>query len=399
MNIKQSFTLAVKSLMGSKMRSFLTMLGIIIGVGAVIIITSLVNGMTSDVLDTFESMGATNISVTIRGRGGNRSVDIDDMQNLVDDNPDLFKAMSPAITVAGASVKNGNTNLDTTSVTGVSDSYPMVSSTEIEYGREITYIDCEERLPNCVIGTYVADELFGSHEQALGKTLKLNGKTFNVVGVFEETADSSESSGDDKIIIPYTLAQKLAYSFSIGSYTFCAASKDVADAAQEKIEEYLYKVFSSTDAYMVTNMSSIIDELNDLVGTMTAMGAGVAGVSLLVGGIGIMNIMLVSVTERTREIGIRKSLGAAPWDIMSQFVVEAITTSCIGGVLGILFGVAGNGVVTWIGKTLDNGLSAKLSIGAVAISFLVSALIGIAFGYFPAKKAASLNPIDALRYD
>lgn len=399
MNIKQSFTLAVKSLMGSKMRSFLTMLGIIIGVGAVIIITSLINGMTSQVLDTFESMGATNISVMIRGRGGNRSVDIDDMQSIVDENPDLFKAMSPAITVAGATVKNGNTSLDTTSVKGVGESYSLVSSTDVEYGREITYVDCDERLANCVIGTYVADELFGGAQSALGNTVKINGKNFTVVGVFEEADDSEESSADDAVVIPYTLAQKLAYSFSIGSYTFCATSKDVADTAQAKIEEYLYKVFSSTDAYSVTNMSSIIETVNDLTSTMSVMGAGVAGVSLLVGGIGIMNIMLVSVTERTREIGIRKSLGAAPWDIMSQFVVEAITTSCIGGVLGILFGIAGNGVVTWIGNTTDNGLTAKLSLTAVVISFLVSALIGVAFGYFPAKKAASLNPIDALRHD
>ena len=393
MNIKQSLTLALKSLMSSKMRSFLTMLGIIIGVASVIIIVSLITGMTYDVLSTFEDMGATNITVTIRGRGGNRSVDIDDMQQLIDDNPDLFKAMSPSINVNGASIKSGSETLDTTSVKGVGEYYDIVSTNEIEYGRSISYADCEYRLTNCIIGSYVANKFFGSGQMALGNEIKINGKTFSVVGVYKESADSAESSADDTIIIPYTIAQKLSYSFSIGSYTFCAQSKEVAAAAQSKIEEYLYKTFSSTNAFSVMNMSSLIETVDELTSTMSLIAACVAGVSLLVGGIGIMNIMLVSVTERTREIGIRKSLGASPWDIMSQFVVEAITTSCIGGIMGILLGVAGNYVMPMFGVT------SKLSIPSVLISFSISALIGVAFGYFPAKKAARLNPIDALRYD
>jgi putative ABC transport system permease protein len=171
-------------------------------------------------------------------------------------------------------------------------------------------------------------------------------------------------------------------------------SKDVADEALEIINKYLLGVFSNSNAYTVSNMSSMIDSINEMTATMSLVLAGVAGVSLLVGGIGIMNIMLVSVTERTREIGIRKSLGATPWDIMSQFVVEAITVSCLGGLIGIALGIVGS---YGVGAIMD--VKVAISLVSIFISFTVSAFIGIAFGYFPAKKAARLNPIDALRYD
>ena len=392
MNIKQAFTLALKSLSSSKMRSFLTMLGIIIGVAAVIIIVSIVNGMTKDVLDQFESMGATTITVSVMGRGGNRSVDVDDMQNLVNDNPEYLKSMSPSITIAGATAKNKSTNVDPASCLGVNEYYADIKALEITSGRGICFIDCDRRLKNCVVGTYIAKELFGTTD-VVGETLKLNGTTFTIIGVLEETADGEESSSDDIVLMPYTTAQHLSNSFTMGSYTFNAVSKDVSDAAQQIIDKYLNSVFSNSDAYNVQNMSSMIDSVNELTATMSLVLAGVAGVSLLVGGIGIMNIMLVSVTERTREIGIRKSLGATPWDIMSQFVVEAITTSCLGGILGILLGIAGSYAATAFDLTV------VLSVPAMIISFTVSAVIGITFGYFPAKKASRLNPIDALKYD
>ncbi len=400
MNIKQSFILALKSLMNSKIRSFLTMLGIIIGVAAVIMIVSMIKGMTDQVLNEFESMGATNISVTVMGRGGqmggSRSVDIDDMQQIVDDNPDVLKAMTPSISINGSTVKSGSTSLTMTSVVGANQEYSTINNKKLEYGRGIQYLDCDKRLPNAVIGTYVANELFGSAEAALGESFKINGKTLNVVGVLEEQSESEEGSSDDTVVIPYTVAQTLSNTFAIGSYTFCAVSKDTADAAQTLIEDYLFGIFNDEYSYSVTNMSSLIDTVNEMTNTMSVVGSCVAGVSLLVGGIGIMNIMLVSVTERTREIGIRKSLGAAPWDIKSQFVVEAITTSCMGGILGILLGIVGSYGI----RALNiEGLEPAISLTSILISFSVSALIGVCFGYFPAKKASRLNPIDALRYD
>lgn len=392
MNIKQAFTLAVKSLISSKMRSFLTMLGIIIGVGAVIIIVSVVNGMTKDVIDRFESMGATTITVSVMGRGGNRTVDVDDMQNLVHDNPEYLEAMSPSVTVAGATAKKDENNIELASCLGVNEYYTDIKSLSITNGRNLCNIDCTERLKNCVIGTYVAKELFGSLN-VVGDTIKVNGTTFNIVGILEETGDSEEGGADDIVLIPYTSAQRLSDSFTMGSYTFNAKSKDVADEAQQFIDSYLQGVFSNTNAYRVSNMSSMIDEVNEMTSSMSLVLACVAGVSLLVGGIGIMNIMLVSVTERTREIGIRKSLGATPWDIMSQFVVEAVTTSCLGGAIGVLLGIVGSYAAKFFNMT------AVLSVPAMLIAFSVSAIIGIAFGYFPAKKAARLNPIEALRYD
>jgi len=392
-NLKQSFVLALKSLASSKMRAILTMLGIIIGVAAVIIIVSMVNGVTGDVVAQFEKMGATTINVNVMGRGGNRSVSVDDMQDLVDDNPQYLKSMTPVITIPGTTVKNGSANVEPTTLAGVNEYYTEIKSKEIMLGRGLQYADSEYRLRNCVIGTYIAKELFGT-TQVLGESIKINGIDFSVVGVFEETADGKEATEDDIIIVPHTMSQKISSGFSMGTYTFNAVSKEVSDKAQALIEAYLLEVFSSENAYRVSNMSEMIESVNDVTSTMSLMLAGIAAVSLLVGGIGIMNIMLVSVTERTREIGIRKSLGATPWDIMSQFVVEAITTSCLGGVIGIIIGVVGS-----YGASALMDLKAAISVGAIIISFTVSALIGIAFGYFPAKKASRLNPIDALRYD
>jgi len=393
MNLKQSFMLAVKSLSSSKLRAVLTMLGIIIGVAAVIVIVSLVNGVTGDLINEFEKMGATTLNVNIMGRGGNRSVSIDDMQNLVDDNPKLLKSMTPVISIPGTTAKNGSANVTPTTLAGVNEYYLDIKGKEMLYGRNIEYADYKYRLRNCVIGTYIAKELFGTKD-ALGETVKINGINFNVVGVLEESGDSKEAGADDIILVPYTMAQKISGGFTMGTYTFNAVSKEVANEAQTLIEKYLLGVFNSENAYRVSNMSQMIDTVNEITDSMSVMLACIAAVSLLVGGIGIMNIMLVSVTERTREIGIRKALGATPWDIMSQFVVEAITTSCIGGIIGILLGIVGS----YIGSSiLDVGVS--ISITAIAISFTVSALIGISFGYFPAKKASKLNPIDALRYD
>lgn len=393
MNLKQAFSLALKSLSGSKMRAILTMLGIIIGVAAVIIIVSLVNGVTSDLVAQFEKMGSTTINVSVMGRGGNRSVSIDDMQDLVNDNPKLLKSMSPSITLMNTTAKNGSANVNPTTLAGVNEYYADIKGLEILYGRGLQFADSEYRLRNCVIGTYIANELFGT-KNAIGQSLKINGITFDVVGVIDETGDGKEASADDIILIPYTMAQKITSGFSRGTYIFNAASKEVSKEAQSLIEDYLFKVFASENAYRVSNMSEMIDTINEMTGTMSLMLACIAGVSLLVGGIGIMNIMLVSVTERTREIGIRKSLGATPWDIMSQFVVEAITVSCLGGLIGIALGIVGS---YGVGAIMD--VKVAISLVSIFISFTVSAFIGIAFGYFPAKKAARLNPIDALRYD
>lgn len=383
MKILQAFILALKSLSTSKMRSFLTMLGIIIGVAAVIVLVSLVNGMSQDMVSTFESMGTNLISVSIRGRGGNRRVSADDMQRLVEDNPDYIGAMSPSVSIAGT-VKYGNENLSTTCV-GVNEYYADINNHDVQVGRSIAYMDVESRQRNCVLGTYQVNELFDG-QNPIGETVKINGYSFQVVGVLEEKQNGEEGGSDDTVLIPYTVAQKLGGGFTISSYNFSATSKDTVDQAVAVIENYLLKVYSNSNAYNVYNQAEAVEQVNELMGTMTLVLVGVAGISLLVGGIGIMNIMLVSVTERTREIGIRKSLGATPFDIKSQFVVEAITTSGIGGIIGILFGI----LAAW--ATTLAGMTVSISALAVGIAFSVSVVIGVTFGYFPAKKSLKTQP-------
>ncbi len=388
MNFRQSFILALKSLSTSKMRSFLTMLGIIIGVASVIILVSVVNGMKEEMLSTFESMGTNLITVTVRGRGSQRAVKPVDMIEFAMENPELLAGCSPNVTTS-ATVKVDNENIQT-SLLGVSEDFDEIRNLEITDGRFLEYIDVDRKQKVCVVGSFIVKELYNG-ASPVGNTIKIGNEVYRVIGVLEETAGGTEESTDNRIIVPYTSAARMAYT---SSYLFSAADENVIDRALKLIEDYLYKVFANTNAYSVSSMDEMIDTVDDLTGKLTLMLVGIAGIALLVGGIGIMNIMLVSVTERTREIGIRKSLGAMQRDIMSQFVVEAATTSAIGGIVGIVLGII---LAIGMGKVID--ISVSPSLNAVVIAFSVSAIIGITFGYFPARKAARLNPIDALRYD
>lgn len=394
MSLKKSFSLALSNIMYDKMRSFLTMLGIIVGVAAVIILISLMNGMTGMITDTFEEMGTTSITVSVQNRGGSRTVYEDDIYKLRDDNPELISGVSPSVSLGRANIKLPHgTNSINTSVTGVSEEYADMKKLNVTNGRFLAYMDMTQYTKSCVIGTYIQKELFGSLP-ALGNTIKINGASYKIVGILEEKDDSSSTGADNAIYIPYTTASRNASSTFISSYTLTAASDSVVDRAVEYLKIKLLEKIGDDDYYSVSSLSEILDMATEMIDTMKLLLVAIAGISLLVGGIGIMNIMLVSVTERTREIGIRKSLGAKGRAILSQFVIEAGTISGVGGILGIILGSI---IAVVAGKML--GLSANPSFGAICLAFGVSVGIGILFGYLPARNAARLNPIDALRYD
>lgn len=391
MGFTQAFKLALKSLAGSKLRAFLTMLGIIIGVGSVIILVSLMQGMTGEVTSMFEDMGTNMLTVTVTGRGSSRTVDDDDMYALYEENTDVFMGMSPTVIIMG-SVKTStdSDSFSSTSVSGVSEQYADINGLALQDGRFISYADLESRSKVAVVGTYVANMLGGN---AVGQTVKVNGNALTVIGVVEQQDDSTEGSVDDCIYLPYTTASKLTFG-QVSAYTFATWDSSLNAQGTALIDDMLYSVFENDDFYSISDMQEMVDSMEEMTGMMTMVLVGIAGISLLVGGIGIMNIMLVSVTERTREIGIRKSLGAKKRDIMRQFVIEAGTTSALGGVIGIVFGAV---VALALGQAI--GIDATPSVMAVGVSFGVSVAIGVFFGFMPARKAAKLNPIDALRYD
>ncbi len=392
MSFKKCFALALNSLMTSKMRSFLTMLGIIIGVGAVIILVSLMNGMTGQVTGIFADLGTTGITVSVQDRGGSRKVTADDMYRLMEENPSLISGVSPNVTVPNATVKHQGNDI-TSSLSGVSEDYGKIRNVKLAQGRFLQYIDVAKKQKVCVIGAYQQKEFFDG-AFALGETIKCSGEAYKVIGVIEEKADATAGSEDDVIYIPYPNAARMMGTDTISSFLIGAVTEEKVDAAVEVINKLLDDKIGDSDYYNAISMKQMLDSMNTILGTMETVLVCIAGISLLVGGIGIMNIMLVSVTERTREIGIRKSLGAKQKDIMRQFVIEAGTVSGIGGIIGIIFGAV---VSMAAGSLLD--LTVVPSAGAVAVAFGVSVGIGILFGFLPASKAAKLNPIEALRYD
>ena len=396
MSVIETFTLALKNIWGSKMRTFLTMLGIIIGVSAVIVIVGLGNGMANYMEESFASMGTNSLTVMVMGRGSSRSVSEEQMYEIVEEN-DLLDQISPTVTMSG-SVKIG-TETTSSSVTGVSEDYFSMKGYEVSQGRGIQFLDIEDRKNVCIVGNYVSETYYNGN--AVGETLKIGGNKFRIVGVMAQEAEEMEEGGtDDCVFVPYSTPARLSFTGTISSYTITVKDEEQAATAKELIEDELYDIFDDSNAYTVTSMAELLDTMTSMINIVIGILAVIAGISLVVGGIGIMNIMLVSVTERTREIGIRKALGAKEGVILRQFVMEAATTSALGGIVGILLGYGLSGVATQvITVVMEESIHVAPSAAAVAVAFGVSAGIGILFGYLPARKAARLNPIEALRYD
>ena len=394
MGITQCFIMALKSLSTSKMRAFLTMLGIIIGVAAVILIMSLGNGMTIYINDMFAEMGTTTINVTITGRGSTRTVDADDMYEFYEENTDSYSYVSPLVSASGQVRTSVDSETYMPSITGVSEQYLDAKQQELAAGRNIAYMDIEQNSKVCVVGAFY-DYLYDG--EAVGNYIKINGDKYTIIGVVEELDDKTDETGSDNFVyVPYsTAARLLARNANITSYIFLAKTEDDIDKCVSLLDDRLYETFQNEDLYTVMSNSIILDTMTDMVNIVVNILSAIAAISLVVGGIGIMNIMLVSVTERTREIGIRKALGAKGRHIRMQFVIEAGTTSAVGGVIGIVFGIVGARMVSMF---IDD-FTAVPTIQAILLAFGISVAIGVIFGYLPANKAAKLNPIEALRHE
>lgn len=392
MKFIQIFKMAIKSITSNKVRSFLTMLGVIIGVASVIIAVGFAQGSTKSVTDSLSSLGTNLININITGRDSNINVTYPQLVKFQQENSDVIGSIAPQSSASGI-VKASDKNR-TTSILGTSPEYAEINSVGVQSGRFLLSYDVDYNQKVAVVGTAVVNDIFDGTDP-IGQKIKILGQEFKVVGVLTETSAGADSSVDDRVIIPISVATKLNKSSVIKAFSVKATSAGTVNSAVEKLNTFLLKIYKNDKAYKVTNMTQVLSTLSSVTGTMTVVLAGIAAISLIVGGIGIMNIMLVSVTERTREIGVRKAIGAKKGNILTQFLIEALVVTGIGGAIGVLIGI---GVI----KFIIGGLKLVpevYSIPWIMLSFGISLVIGVIFGMYPANKAANLNPIDALMYE
>ena len=391
--ILQSAKMALKSVWGSKVRSFLTMLGIIIGVFALVVLVSLVNGVSSSVTDTISSLGGSYLTVTVSDDKG-KPVKLSDLEGLMEEGIGLTAPL-------GQTSATGKVGRESSSVLvyGTTPAYQTINNLSVRYGTFLRQSNVDNHNYVAVINQTMAEELLGTLD-CIGETVTLNGVRFTVIGILGEDEDSLTSTftADMQVAyIPYTTAQRLAsnISASVASFYLSPMGEDTADAAEEKLTAWLLERFDKDeDAFSVSDSSALEDAMSEVTGMLELLLGGIAAISLVVGGIGIMNIMLVSVTERTREIGIRKAIGASRGVIMLQFLIEALMLSLLGCLLGLTLSAA---VLAAVSLLVD-GVTFLMEPTVVGVAIGFSLAIGLLFGLYPANKAARKPPIEALRY-
>lgn len=389
MNLWESIKVAWKSIKGNKVRSVLTALGIIFGVWAVIAMVSIGEGASKSISDRIQSMGSNLIMVSAN-RGSAFRLEIEDAEDLLERVPTISEAAS--YLSSNFQVKWENDSYET-SVEGVSASYADVRNLNTSSGRYFTEDEVHNRRLVAVVGQTVINELNISNNP-VGEKILIKGQPFTIIGVLESKGSSMGRDSDDVVQIPVTIAQRLTGSKYISTIYLKARSGDEAKLAVAHVEAIFDSKYKRENQVRVFSQDEMLETVNETTQTFTIMLAAIAGISLLVGGIGIMNIMLVSVTERTREIGIRKALGAKKKDILSQFLIESIFLSVSGGVIGIIMGVITSKLISTMAQW-----TTVVSVTSILVSFSFALAVGLFFGVFPAYKAANLDPIEALRHE
>ena len=388
----ESVRMSVSNIRQNRMRSFLTILGIMIGVTAVIALVTTISGVSSSISDSFSSMGASTMTLSATGtdlQGGLTAENMEEISEL-----DHVEGVSPSVSLSVTAAR-GDAYESGVSVSGRNDDYFDQEPDTLSRGRAINSIDLDQSLRVCLISEELVETFFYG-DDPIGQELYLDGMRFTVVGVLAADADSSVSSmfsGSNAVIVPYTTALKMNGETLVSSLTLYIDDANAAEIVESDLETCLDAIFDyEDDTYSITTMESIADTMESMLSMMSALLGGIASIALLVGGIGIMNMMLTSVTERTVEIGLKKAIGARPGQIQAQFLIESFLLSMVGGLAGVVLGIALSAILC---QVLGTGFS--LSYGAIALGVGFSAAVGVLFGWSPARKASRLNPIDALR--
>ncbi len=406
MKILNLIKIAIAAIKRNKMRSFLTMLGIVIGVAAVIAMLAIGQGSNDSIRETISSMGTNLINVmpasqnkggVNQGRSSSTTLEVEDVSYLKN-NSSLIDAISPEVNGSGQIVYGSN-NWPTTIYSGNED-YSFIKKYEVETGRSYTTKEIQTAAKVCLVGQTIIDNIFGEDEDPLGKTIRFNNIPFKVIGTLKEKGDNTFGQDqDDMVLAPYTTVMKRLFRQThLRAIVISAKSEDLIAETSAEVTELMrlsHKLEESEeDDFEIRTQEELISNFSSISEMMLVLLGSIAGISLIVGGIGIMNIMYVSVTERTREIGLRMAIGGKGHDILRQFLLEAMLLSILGGITGVVVGIVASNVV-------ENllGWPILITTNSIVLSFLFCSIIGVFFGWYPAKKASALNPIEALRHE